>query len=336
MRVAVDAMGGDYAPREVVLGALQAARLGGIEILLVGDPPALKTGLAAAEVGEGLPLRLVPAEGVIGEGEPPVQALRQKPRASIAVAAGLVKQGAADAFVTMGSTGAAVAAATMALGLLEGIGRPALGGPVLGLAPDTVLVDLGSQVDCRPEHLLSFAVLGMAFARTVLGVQEPRVALLTVGTEEGKGTRLVKEAADLLRARGLPFAGFVEGHQLPFLRAAQVVVCDGFVGNIVMKLLEGVGSALAEHARRRLAGLLSPAEAERYDQEVYDLLNVVERAGGGPLFGVNGVAIVGHGRSRAPAVANAILTARRAVEVGLVQAMREDLARLRRAQPAGG
>ncbi|MFN3974654.1 MAG: phosphate acyltransferase PlsX [Dehalococcoidia bacterium] len=318
--IALDGMGGDYGPQETVAGAVQAAAGGQIAVLLVGDPDALERELRL-QGAQGLPIHIVPAHGVVQEGEPPVQALRQKPRASIAVCAGLVKEGKAQGFVSMGSTGAAMVAATLALGLLEGVERPALGGPILGFAPKTLILDLGSHVDCRPSMLVTFAALGVAFARRFLGVEHPRVALLSVGAEEGKGNQQVKEAYALLKASPLPFVGNLEGHELPQGKA-EVVVCDGFVGNILMKLAEGLGEALARWLRQRLPDRPTMA------QEIYDMLNVVENHGGGPIFGVRGVAVVGHGRSRAPAIARALHTARRCVEVGLVEEMERELARL--------
>lgn len=318
--IALDAMGGDYGPPETVAGAVQAVASGEVAVLLVGEPSLLEPELHR-QGAHGLPIRVVPAQGVVQEGEPPAQALRQKPRASIAVCAGLVKEGKAQACVSMGSTGAAMAAATLALGLLEGVERPALGGPILGFAPKTLILDLGSHVDCRPSLLVTFGALGMAFARRFMGVENPRIALLSVGAEEGKGNRQVKEAYQLFKACGLPFIGNIEGHDLP-LGKAEVVVCDGFVGNIVMKLAEGLGEALANWLRQRL-----PDRGE-LAQEIYAMLNVVEHHGGGPLFGVKGIAVVGHGRSRAPAIARAIHTAKRCIEVGLVAAMEQELARL--------
>ena len=326
VRIAVDAMGGDFAPEETVKGAISAAAQGGVQILLAGDPEAIQTELARNQAGN-LPIVPVPSQGVIEEGEPPIQALRQKPRASVVVAAGLVKEGKADALVSMGSTGATMAASAFALGLMDGIERPALGGPIIGLAPNTVILDVGSNLDCRPSQLLRFGALGAAFARTYLGTANPRVALLSVGAEEGKGNRQVKEAFEVFQASGLNFVGNVEGNDLAAGRA-DVVVCDGFVGNVVMKLAEGLGEALAGHLKTRLAELLPSEETEKVGQEVFDLLNRAERAGGGPLFGVKGIAVVGHGRAQASAVARAIQTARHAIEVNLLQSMEEELTRL--------
>lgn len=327
VRIAVDAMGGDFAPEEVVKAAIQAAGPGDVELLLVGDPRALEAE-SRRHPFDKLPIRSIPSDGVIQEGESPVQALRQKPKASVVVATGLVKAGQADACVTMGSTGAAMAAATLLLGTLEGIERPALGGPILGLAPQTVIIDLGTNLDCRPAQLLQFGVIGMVFATKFLGVAAPRVALLSVGSEEGKGNRQVRETYELFKQSGLNFVGNIEGHDLPRGKA-EVVVCDGFVGNILMKYSEGVGEALAERLRTSLKGQLRQEDLEPHAQEVYDLLNGVERSGGGPLFGVRGVVVIGHGRSRAPVIANAIRTAKLAVDVGFVAALQEELGRIR-------
>ncbi len=327
VRVAVDAMGGDFAPAETVAGAVQAASKGGVQVMLVGDPQKVQPELARYDT-RALPIAAIPSEGVIQEGEPPALALRQKPRASILVATGLVKQRHADACVSMGSTGAAMAAAAVVLGIIEGIERPALGGPVVGFANRSVIIDLGTNLDCKPIQLLSYAVIGDVFARLFWGIEKPRVALLSVGAEAGKGNRQVKEAAELFASSGLNFIGNVEGHDLPQGKA-EVVVCDGFVGNIIMKLNEGLGQAVADHLRARLKGKLPGAELEQLAREVYELHNVVETMGGGPLFGVNGVSVVGHGRARAEAVARAIGTARLAVESGFISRLNEELARVR-------
>ena len=323
-RVAVDAMGGDYAPDEIVLGAVEAAARGDMEVLLVGDTEAMKD-LVPSPVPETL--HLVPSQGVITEDEHPLEAFRQKPMASIAVAAGLVKQAKAHAFVSMGSTGAAMAAGVVALGTLEGIERPALGGPFLGLAPRTTLLDLGTSVDNRPSQLLNYGVLGSVFAKVFLGIEDPSVALLSVGAEEGKGNRQVKEAYQLFLKSGLNFVGNVEGVDIPLGRV-DVVVCDGFVGNILMKFAEGLGMAVVEYIKAR-----APKGAEKATGdllgELANLTNYVEHMGGGPLLGLNGVAIVGHGRSKAASVTAAIGTACTALERGLVELMSQELASVR-------
>ena len=323
IRVAVDAMGGDHAPAEIVAGSVQAVSGGGTQIMLVGDPDKVGPELAKHDTGK-LPIGVVPSEGVIVEGEAPALALRQKPRASILVATGMVKQGHADACVTMGSTGAAVAAAAVVLGMIEGVDRPALGGPIIGLAPRTIVMDVGTNVDCRPSQLLSFAVIGSVFAAQYWGIESPKVALLSVGGEAGKGNRQVREATELLERSGLNFTGNIEANDLP-QGAADVVVCDGFVGNVVMKLTEGLGQAISEHLRAKLDGKMAPADIDNIVGEVYALNNAVEAAGGGPLFGVNGVSVIGHGRAKADAVQRAIRTASSVVESGFIDTLNDAL-----------
>jgi glycerol-3-phosphate acyltransferase PlsX len=323
-RIAVDAMGGDYAPGEIVKGAVDAAARGNVDVLLVGDMEAIKEMLPSSTPDA---LQIVPSQGVIMEDEHPLEALRSKPMASIIVAAGLVKSGKADAYVTMGSTGAAMAAGVVALGNLEGVDRPVLGGPFLGLAPKTTLVDLGTSIDNRPSQFLNHGVLGAVFAKVLLGIDNPTVALLSVGTEEGKGNRQVREAYPLFRQSGLNFIGNVEGVDVP-LGKADVVVCDGFVGNILMKFTEGLGMAVVGYLKAR-----APSGSERMVEELLGELanftNYVEHVGGGPLLGLNGVAIVGHGRSKASSVRAAIEMACTALERGLVELMDRELAQVR-------
>ena len=320
-------MGGDHAPAEIVAGAVQAAAEGGVAIALVGDPEQVGAELAKHD-SDALPIQVVPSEGVVAEGEQPALALRQKPKASIIVATTLVKRGVVDACVSMGSTGAAMAAAAVILGLIEGIGRPALGGPVVGLAPRTAILDVGTNVDCRPSQLVSFAVIGDVFARQVFGVERPRVAMLSVGAEAGKGNRQVKETSDILEKTSLNFIGNVEANDI-LNDKADVVICDGFVGNIVMKLSEGFGTAMAERLRTTLGNRLPQEEVDAIAKSVHELSNPAEGAGGGTLFGVNGVSVVGHGRARAGSVRRAIGIAKLAVNTRLIENINDELARVR-------
>jgi glycerol-3-phosphate acyltransferase PlsX len=315
--IAIDAMGGDYGPSETVPAAVLAARESGVTVLLVGDEAQVGEALAK-EDGSGLPIKIIPSEGVIVEGEHPVGALRSKPKASILISVGLVKQGIADAFVSMGSTGASMAASVLALGKFPGLDRPTLGGPFLALAPNTTFIDLGANVDCKPEQLLNFGALGASFQRTYMGFENPRVALLSVGTEEGKGNKQTQDAYPLFKASGLNFVGNVEGHDL-FHDAADVVVCDGFVGNILLKFTEGLAESAARYLAKSL-GADSPAV-----QQISALAEAAEH-GGGPLFGINGIAIVGHGRTRAKGIAASVALAKHCIERNLVDHMREDLA----------
>jgi glycerol-3-phosphate acyltransferase PlsX len=264
---------------------------------------------------------------VVTEGEQPAVALRRKPRASIIVATGAQKIGKAVATVTMGSTGAAMVAAAVGLGVMEGLERPALGGPIVGMAPNTAIIDLGTNVDCKPAQLLSFAVIGDVFARSFWGIENPRVALLSVGSEAGKGNRQVKETTELLERSGLNFVGNIEANDLPYSRC-EVAVCDGFVGNVVMKLTEGLGSAITDHVRGRLGGRLSKRELDDISRELYELHNIVETFGGGPLLGVNGVSVVGHGRGKAESVVRAIETAKKVVEIDFVPNLQRQLSKM--------
>jgi phosphate acyltransferase len=323
--VVVDAMGGDYAPQEPVKGAIEALSINNIELILVGDQPLVEAELARYNV-VGRSISIVPSVGKVGDDEHPVQALRHKPEASILVATKLLKSGKADVLVSMGSTGATMASAAMVLGLMEGLERPCIGGPFLGLAPRTVLVDMGSNVDCRPALLFSFAALGAVFARKFLGIDNPRIGLLSVGAEEAKGNRQGQESYQLLKQSHLNFIGNVEGMDF-FADRADVIVCDGFVGNILMKFTEGLGSSLGSYLQKQLSTLLPPQDVVKLTSELWQVTNLPRKMGG-PLFGVNGAVVLGHGSSRADGVAGAIDTAVRYVQLGLVDSMREELAEI--------
>ena len=327
IRVAVDAMGGDYAPHETVKGAVAALDNHNIELLLVGDEDAVERELANYNPA-GKPVTVVPSVGKIGDDEHPMHAFRQKPDASIIVGTKLVKDGRADVLVSLGSTGASMAASALILGMMEGLERPCIGGPFLGLAPRTILMDLGSSVDCRPAQLLSFAALGSVFAHKFLDIENPRVALLSVGSEKSKGNRQVQESYQLLEKSHLNFVGNVEGMDF-FTDKADVIVCDGFVGNILIKFTEGMGSALGGYLASQLSDLMSHDEMDRVLSELWQTTNL-PRTMGGPLFGVNGAVLVGHGSSEASGMTGAINTAVQCVEWGLVESMREELLEINR------
>jgi len=323
-RVAVDAMGGDHAPEETVAGAIEAAREGNVQVGLVGDPAVVQAEIEKHDTS-GLPILSIESEGFIEEGEQPAIALRQKPQASVVVATSLLKKGMADGAVTMGSTGGAMAAAAVILGMMEGIERPALGGPILGFAPNTVILDLGSNVDCRPSQLLSFGVIGDLWARIFWDVKNPRVSLLSVGSEFGKGNKQVRETSELFAKSDLNFVGNVEPHELA-AGNVDVAVTDGFVGNVVMKLTEGIGQASIDLLRDRLQGRLSNDEIDLLAAEVYEKTNVGNHKGGGPLLGVNGVSIVGHGRGKREEVKRAIGMAKMLHDFGFTERLRDELA----------
>ncbi|RLF31441.1 MAG: phosphate acyltransferase PlsX [Thermoplasmata archaeon] len=329
VRVAVDAMGGDFAPQEVVKGAVEAAKKGGVEIILVGPLERLEEELASCD-WSGLPIRLHNAPQFIRDGEPPAAVLRAKPNASVMVAARLAKEGEADAALSMGHTGAVMIAARWVFGNIEGMDRPVGGGVVFSLAPKTVVLDLGPNVDCKPRQFLQFAALGVAYARCLLGIVEPRVGLLSNGAEEGKGNRQTKEAYKLLQRSGLNFVGNVEGWDI-FSDRADVIVCDGFVGNVLLKFSEGLSAALADWLKERLSALLSAQEARKVADELRGMMEVERRVGGGPLLGVKGVMIAGHGRSKAPAVEKAIQQAKLAVESHLIETIEAEWHKVRQA-----
>mgnify|MGYP006155986515 CR=1 FL=1 len=318
-KIAVDAMGGDNAPNEIVKGALDSIASSDIEVILVGDKDKLSEYIPTIVPSN---LHCIYSTGVVYENEQPLEAARSKPKASVFVCAELVKNKQADAFVTMGSTGAAMAAGVLKIGNINGIERPSLGGPFLGLAPRTILIDLGSNVDNRPSQLLNYAVLGSTFSRVFMGVENPRIGLLSVGAEEGKGNRQVKETYPLLKDSGLNFIGNVEGFDIP-LGKADVVVCDGFVGNILMKFSEGLGVAVLNYIKS--SGLTGDHTQNQVVEKLYSLTNFVEHLGGGPLLGLNGVCIVGHGRSMANSVSAAINMAKMVLDLDLVNLMDKEL-----------
>jgi glycerol-3-phosphate acyltransferase PlsX len=324
MRIALDAMGGDYAPHEVVKGAVEAAREeDGDTIILVGQPDRIEAELAGWDL-DGLEFPIIAAQQVIDMDEPAAQAIRQKPDSSIVVATQLVKEGQADAVVTAGSTGAAMVAATLLLGRIAGILRPAAAIPYFGIQQETIFLDAGLNVDCKPQYLVQFALMGSIYAQKVMGVENPAVALLSNGTEDSKGNELGRATFPLLRESGLNFIGNVEGLDIPQGRA-NVIVCDGFTGNVVLKLTEGLIQVLLDLVEAEVGAKLPPAAAATFQPALAELRRRTDYAeiGGAPALGVNGVCVIGHGRSRARAVKSAIAQARLAVRNDLVGAIKE-------------
>lgn len=336
VRVALDAMGGDNGPAATVPGALAALDAHPeLRVALVGDPHAIAAELDRHNAAGNAAIAIIPAaDGKITDDEHPIAALRRKPQASIAVAMQLLRAADADLVVSAGSTGASMATAVMGLGLMDGLERPCIGGNFLGLAPNTTVVDLGSNVDCRPALLLNFAALGVAFSRRILNIANPRVALLSVGEEAAKGSRQVQESHALFAASHLNFVGNVEGMDF-FTDRADVIVCDGFVGNILIKFAEGLGSVLRPYLQRQLAPLL-PAEQLRGVADALWQTTNRPRTMGGPLFGVNGLVMVAHGSSAAAGIAGAIDTGLRAHHIDLVGGFRQELAELRNSAPPEG
>ncbi len=325
IRIAVDGMGGDNAPAEVVNGAARAVEELGVEVIITGLRPDLTAELKRHGLHDST-IRMVEAMEVVKDGENAIIAAMRKPNSSMAVATKLVKQGQADAVVSAGSTGAFMVNAYQHLGCLPGIERPIIGGPFLKLAPDTFLLDMGANVGCQASDLLKFAVAGSVFVKKFHGVAEPTVGLLNVGSEEGKGTEVLKEAYHLLKESGLNFVGNVEGMDIPGGRA-NVIVCDGFVGNILLKFSEGMARGINGFLTRELETMLPPASVEAVTSKLMKLISTADTTGGGPMWGINGVAIVCHGAARAEQIAAAIGEAKLAVERDFVGTLRLELDR---------
>jgi len=326
MKIVLDAMGGDYAPPVAVEGGVWAAREYGVEVILVGREEDVRRELARHDTS-GLSLPIVHASQVIEMEEHPAAAVKAKKDSSMVVGIDLVKRGEAEAFVTMGNSGGALAAALFGLGRIRGIKRPALS-TVYPTTPGLCfMLDVGANTDCKPEYLLQFAYMGAAYAERVLGVVNPRVGIVSNGEEETKGSILVQEAHQLLKKSGLNFIGNVEGKDIP-AGMADVVVTDGFTGNVIAKLSEGLATSLLgiikeEIKKSPLATVGALLSRPAFDQ-VKKRLDYAE-FGGAPLLGVDGVVIVGHGRSNAKAVKNAVRVAKRAVEGGMLAAIKDGI-----------
>ena len=320
-RIALDLLGGDDAPACVVDGALLAAdEQPGVEIVLVGPVEVAERLLA--DRGAAGRFRLVHATQVVAMDEDPARAIRAKRDATVRVASRLVRDGEADAVVTVGSTGGALAAGLFTLGRLRGVSRPPLAVVIPALAAPVVLLDAGANPEGSVDLLVQFALAGVAFATVRLGLDRPRVGLLSIGAEAGKGDAIRKEAFDALAALPIDFVGNVEGRDVPLGGRADVVVTDGFTGNVLLKGLEGAASMLTAVL---LAAMTSTPEREAASQ---DLLPVMAAAiapllpdllGGAVLLGVNGVVVVGHGAASARAVASCVAVADQAVREGLVE-----------------
>jgi glycerol-3-phosphate acyltransferase PlsX len=323
IRIAVDSMGGDYAPEEIVKGSVEAARSLNVAITLVGTRDTIEAELAKLDVS-GLPISIVEANEIIKDGEEPAFAVMRKPNSSVALAARMVKSGEVDAMISAGSTGAVMVAGLQYVGALPGIERPMAGGAFLQLAPSTVVLDLGANVGCQPYHLVDFAVAGTVYVNTFLGIDNPTVGLLNVGTEEGKGNDMAKEAYLLLKRSGLNFIGNVEGMDIP-LGSANVIICDGFIGNILIKFCEGLGQVVSKWIGAEFKDKLDEAEVEKSTAKLYQLMSPGVAIGGGPLWGVDGVVAIAHGSSRATQIAGTINQAKIAVESGFIKQLSTEL-----------
>lgn len=328
MLIALDAMGGDHAPAEIVAGALLAQREHGIEVALVGARDAIEAEIVRHG---GIPsaFQIVPASEAIGMDEHPAQAVRSKRDASINVAMDLVKRGVAGAFVSAGNTGAVMASALMTLGRIHGIERPALGTVAPFSETGVLVLDVGANADVKPSYMLQFAQMGSIYAERVMGIANPRVALLNIGGEDTKGTELAQDVHRRLHGAGINFIGNIEGGEVHRGRA-DVVVTDGFTGNVAVKVTEGVADFIFRELRASLtsklqyklaAMVLRPAllkMRDRMDPGTY---------GGVPLIGVNGFVLIAHGNSNARAIKNALHTAHEGAQSGMLENIRTALGR---------
>ncbi|MBM4460850.1 MAG: phosphate acyltransferase PlsX [Chloroflexi bacterium] len=341
MKIVVDAMGGDHAPAVVVAGAVAAARARGTQIILVGRETEVRAVLTQHGDASQLPIEIVHASEVI-EMDEHTEAVRLKRDSSIRVGMKLVKAGRADAFASAGNSGGVMASALFDLGRIPGVERPALGSIYPAAPVPCLLIDIGANADCKPEYLMQFALMGHAYARVIFGLEQPKVGIVSNGEEEDKGSMLVRETFQLLKASGLNFIGNVEGKDIG-KGLANVVVTDGLTGNVMVKLTEGVVSFLFKTLARELTGgvrnkvalalmipgllvalpglaVLAPTIAalrKRFDWR---------EIGGAPLLGVNGAVVIGHGRSDAKAIQSMIRMAEQSAELELVKAIGTALA----------
>lgn len=326
MKIAVDAMGGDFGPAPTVEGAVQAANELDIEVILVGDEPQIVGHLRRRDCTDPR-LTIRHTSQTVDMHESPAVVARKKRDSSIWVATELVKAGEASAVVSAGNTGASMVAAFFILGVIKGVERPAIAATLPTLTGTAVMLDVGANVDCTPEHLHQFGLMGHEYGRHMFGKPNPRIGLLSIGEEVTKGNEVTKEAFKLLNASPINFIGNVEGRDV-YSGAADIIVCDGFIGNVALKISEGVADAIKKILMKEIAG--SFLGRLSYPFLAGPLLRLRRRMdyaefGGAPLLGVNGVTIICHGRSSAKAIKNAIRLAKGLVESSLNELIQRDI-----------
>ena len=325
MRVALDAMGGDFGPKVTVEGAVLASKELKVEILLVGKESIIKDELKQFDLSH-VQVSVVDAADAIGMGEG-LLSFRRKKRSSILVGTQLVKESMADAFVSTGNTGAVVYISRKVLGALEGVERPALSLLVPSLGGPTLLIDVGANVNCQPQHLLQFAVMGRIFMESVMDIPDPKIALMSVGEEQGKGNDLTKQVYEKLAASSMNFIGNVEGKDI-YSGIADVIVSDGFTGNVALKVTEGVVDNFSQLARNEIMknffAKLGFILMKRNLKKIYKKVDYVEY-GGAQLLGLNGVCIIGHGRSSPKAIKNAVKLAKDFVKGQVLEKIRNEI-----------
>jgi len=323
MRILLDVMSGDRPPQELVKGGVDAGRRQRVDVLFAGDPDVISPAITASKAKTGSQFDILPCTEVIEMFDSPVKAVREKTDSSIVRGLQCLRDREVDAFVSPGNTGAVVVGSIFTLGRVTGIPRPGimLALPTLS-GRDTLVIDIGATSDCQPDHLLHFALMGATYARDVMQISHPQIGLLNIGTERGKGNRLVSETHTRLEAEDLPFAGSVEAHQLITERPVDVVVCDGFVGNIFLKAIEGGATAVTSIMRKRIHRYILAKFGALFLRRTFGTVRETlsyQRRGGAPLLGVDGSVVIAHGRSDAVAIESAIDVARREAEAGLIK-----------------
>ena len=327
MKIVVDAMGGDHAPEAVVEGAVMAASEYNTEIILTGLSETVQTILDRLDPVHKLPVQVVHADEVVEMHDLPGKVLRSKRKSSMKIGLDLLKEGAASAFVSAGNTGAVLAYSTVILRPLKGVDRPAIAIQLPTLKGNAILLDAGANVDCKTSQLFQFGIMGHVFAEYILGKENPRVGLLSIGEEDGKGNEIVKEVFQMLKASHINFIGNIEGKEV-YRGNADVIVCDGFTGNIALKISESLAEMIGTNLKRmfqnnwasKLGYLLLKPQLDQFKKKVD-----YSETGGAPLLGVNGVVIIAHGNSSPKAIKNAINRARELCEKNINEHIREDI-----------
>jgi glycerol-3-phosphate acyltransferase PlsX len=338
MKIALDAMGGDFAPQSIVEGGVLAAREFKIPVMLVGDEKTLRQEAAKYPDSESLPLTFVHASEVVGMDESPLTPIRKKKDSSIKVAFDMLKKGEASAVVSAGNSGAVLATAVFVLEKLNGVDRPAIGTILPTLKGWTLLLDAGANVDCKSFHLVQFALMGDAYAKHILKKERPLVGLLSNGEEESKGNELIRETNGILRNSSIGYIGPVEGRDI-FNGRADVVICDGFVGNAALKIVEGLTEAIGAMIRKELEASLLAKIGYLFARQAVGVIKKkldYSEYGGAPLLGVDGVVIIGHGRSSAKAIKNAVRLAHEFAQISLPKLLHRNLEENQDLQRLGG
>lgn len=324
MKIAIDAMGGDYAPEEIVKGSISSLKERNLEIILLGEKKRIYEELKKYN-SKNNNLSIINCKDTITAGEFPLSALRTKKESSILVGIDLLKTGEADAFISAGNSGAVMAAALLKLGCISKIRRPAIATVLPAIKGKVVILDVGANVDCKPEHLLQFAFIGSKYAKYLLNIKDPKIGLLNIGEEESKGNKFAQSAYKIMNNANINFTGNIEGKDV-FEGVVDVVVCDGFTGNVLLKFSEGLAKMLLIEINEKVISQLP--QNQEMDQIKQKFMELVKRTdyteyGGLPLLGVNGLCFICHGRSKSKAISNAIINASKFVDSNILEHLKE-------------